>query len=290
MTKVSRVLFCFLAVSVILNGLMVTGILSVLEQNRELSMKTSALILELDAVKSQLEYYRSQAEYYSSLLESLEAGKSLVGESAINVVAVKAVRTGLLETSYMGVTMTCRVELKDGSGRVLINTVPYIGIDLQTSSRTAALVAENLTEAQLGKTDIIITIEAQESIEIVDGPSAGAAITIAIVAAINNQILNDTIFITGTINPDGTIGMVGGLIEKAEAVASANATIFLVPKGQSTVTIYQPIRYNPLPGVTIIKYEETQIDLEAYLKQKGYDTKVIEVENVTEAYQFFTKL
>jgi predicted S18 family serine protease len=72
-------------------------------------------------------------------------------------------------------------------------------------------VAENLTEAQLGKTDIIITIEAQEPIGIVDGPSAGAAITIAIVAAINNQILNNTIFITGTINPDGTIGMVGGL-------------------------------------------------------------------------------
>jgi hypothetical protein len=91
MIKVSKVLFCFLAVSVILNGLTVTGILSVLKQNRELSMKTSALILELDALKSQLEYYRSQAEYYSSLLESLEAGRSLVGESAINVVAVKAV-------------------------------------------------------------------------------------------------------------------------------------------------------------------------------------------------------
>jgi predicted S18 family serine protease len=241
-------------------------------------------------VKSQLEYYKSQAEYYSSLLNSLETGKGLTGESAINVVAVKAVKTSLFETTYTGVTMTCRVELREGSGRVLVNTVPYIGIDLQTSSRTAALVAENLTGAQLGNTDIIITIEAEESVEVVDGPSAGAAITIAIMAAINNQTLNQTVFITGTINPDGTIGMVGGLIEKAEAAASANATIFLVPRGQSTVTVYQPIKYNPVPGITIIEYKETQVNLEAYLKQEGYNLAVKEVEHVTEAYQFFVTM
>jgi len=70
--------------------------------------------------------------------------------------------------------MTCRVELREGSGRVLVSTVPRIGIDLQTSSRTAVFVAENLTGARLGETDAIITIEAEEPVEVVDGPSAGA--------------------------------------------------------------------------------------------------------------------
>jgi predicted S18 family serine protease len=287
MTKAFKILLVFLVISVVLNGFTAAGLLVMLEQNRELSARTSHLVQELDSTKSQLEYYRSQAEYYSSLLEGLEAEKGLVGGSVINVVAVKAVKTGLFETFYVGVTMTCRVELREGAGRVLVNTVPYIGIDLQTSSRTAALVAENLTGAQLGKTDVIITIEAGESVEVVDGPSAGVAITIAIMAAIEGRSLNETVFITGTINPDGSIGVVGGIIEKAEAAALAGGTVFLVPKGQSVVTVYQPVRYSPLPGVIIVKYKETHVNLEDYLKQEGYDITVKEVNHVAEAYEFF---
>lgn len=289
MTRRLRILAAFFVISIALNVFAFTGMMEVLDQNRELSVRVSTLTQELDATRSQLEYYRSQAEHYSSLLEALKGGESLVGEAVINLVAVKAVRLSPFEVSYEGVTMACKVELKEGSGRVLVNTVPYIGIDLQTSSRTAVLVAENFTGARLGETDVIITIEAEESVEVVDGPSAGAAITIATMAAINGHALNETVFITGTINHDGSIGMVGGIIEKAEAAASKGGTIFLVPEGQSVLIVYEPVEHSPLPGVTIIRYRKTTVDLQDYLRQEGYETVVIEVEHVVDAYKIFTQ-
>ena len=45
---------------------------------------------------------------------------------------------------------------------------------------------------------------------------------------------------TGTINPNGTIGEVGGILEKATAAKQIGAKIFLVPIGQSTETNYKP--------------------------------------------------
>lgn len=288
MTKRLTILTAFLMISIALNVFTIVGMMEALEQNRELSLRISALTQELDATKTQLQYYRSQAEHYSSLLEALKGGGSVVGEAIINLVAVKAVRLSPFEVSYEGVTMTCRVELREGSGRVLVNTVPRIGIDLQTSSNIAVSVAENLTGARLGETDVIITIEAEEPVEVVDGPSAGVAITIATMAAINGHALNKTGYITGTISHDGSIGVVGGIIEKAEAAASKGGKIFLVPKGQSVLTVYEPVEHSPLPGITIIKYKKAVVELEDYLRQEGYETVVMEVEHVADAYKIFT--
>ena len=288
MTKRLRILTALFVISIALNVFIITGMMEVLEQNRELSARVSALTQELDATKGQLEYYRSQAEHYSSLLEVLKGGESVVGEAIINLVAVKAARLSPFEVSYEGVTMTCNIELREGSGRVLVNTVPRIGIDLQTSSHIAVSVAENFTGARLGETDVIITIKAEEPVEVVDGFSAGAAITIATMAAINGHALNQTVYITGAINHDGSVRRVGGIIEKAEAAASKGGTIFLVPKGQSVLTVYEPVKYSPFPGVTIIRYRETTMDLQDYLRQKGYETVVIEVEHVVDAYKIFT--
>jgi predicted S18 family serine protease len=288
MTKRLRILAALFVISVVLNAFAIVGMMEVLEQNRELSVRVSALTQELDSTKTQLQYYRSQAEHYSSLLEALKGGESVVGEAIINLVAVKAVRRRPFEVSYEGVTMTCRVELREGSGRVLVNTVPRIGIDLQTSSNIAVFVAENLTGARLGETDTIITIEAEEPVEVVDGPSAGAAITIATMAAINGYALNERVFITGTINPDGSIGVVGGIIEKAVAAASKGGTIFLVPEGQRVLTVLERVEHSPLPGVTIIELRPTKVDLQDYLRQEGYETVVMEVEHVMDAYKIFT--
>lgn len=39
MRKALKILFCFLIASVVLNGLTITGMLQILEQNRQLSVK-----------------------------------------------------------------------------------------------------------------------------------------------------------------------------------------------------------------------------------------------------------
>jgi uncharacterized protein len=146
------------------------------------------------------------------------------------------------------------------------------------------MVAENFTGIELGRTDILVTVISEGEVDVVDGPSAGAAITVAIIASVKGEFINESVFITGTINPDGTIGQVGGIPEKALAAAKMGAREFLVPRGQSIITIWKEERTKIGPLI-IINYKPYNIDLKEYLRQQGYNVKVIEVEKISEAYE-----
>ena len=213
------------------------------------------IFLENRSLTSEVDHYKNLSEFYFSLVKS----EGLVN-SSINVVGVR-------EVFNEGVVMVAEIELRIGEGIPYMSTQPYIGIDLQTSLEMAILVAENTLLLSLEKIDVILTIKSEEEIDIIDGPSAGAAITVVLMSAIKNQTINHNVYITGTINSDGTIGPVGNLLEKALAAAENGAEKFLVPSGQSTVT-----------GTNI----------EEYLRQRGYDTVVIEVATIRQAYQRFT--
>lgn len=66
----------------------------------------------------------------------------------------------------------------------------------------------------------------------IDGPSAGALMTSAVLAAYLGDTINPDVTMTGTINPDGTIGPVGGIPNKLEGAKAAGKTTVLVPGGQ----------------------------------------------------------
>jgi len=270
------------------NNSLMDQIKTLLVQNENLSSTIVNLRQEIENLRSQVEYYRLQAEYYSSFIRGLETNISLIGETEINIVAVRELPEGFFTIRYEGLVLRCKVELRIGSGRVLVNTVPRIGIDLQTSAQTALRVAEKFTAKPLSSTDVIITILAQEEVYIVDGPSAGAAIAIAIIAAIEGRRLSDEIFITGTVMPDGTIGKVGGVAEKAEAAAAKGGTIFLVPKGQGVITVYKRVEKS-VPPFTFITLEPVKVSLQEYLSQRGYNMRVYEVSSISEAYEYFVR-
>jgi PDZ domain-containing protein len=68
----------------------------------------------------------------------------------------------------------------------------------------------------------------------VGGPSAGLAFTLGV---INNMTGSDltggrTVAVTGTIEPDGKVGDVGGVAQKTAAVRKSGAAAFLVPPGE----------------------------------------------------------
>src|SRR5205085_2605882 len=67
--------------------------------------------------------------------------------------------------------------------------------------------------------------------ERVSGPSAGLAFTLAIIDDLTPGDLTGgrRVAITGTIEPDGTVGPVGGVEQKAVAGRDAGATLMLVP-------------------------------------------------------------
>lgn len=66
----------------------------------------------------------------------------------------------------------------------------------------------------------------------IDGPSAGGLMTAAVLASLLGDTIDPTVSMTGTINPDGTIGPVGGIPHKIVGAAEAGKTTVLVPSGQ----------------------------------------------------------
>ena len=133
-----------------------------------------------------------------------------------------------------GVVTPLDVEIKTGTGRTLTNIDRLLfWVDTQQSIQIARNVAESMTNISTKNYDIIYAIEAGNA-TIVGGPSAGAALTLTTIAALQNKTVRSDVMITGTINPDGTIGRVGGVLEKASAAKDVGATIFLVPRGEGT--------------------------------------------------------
>lgn len=66
----------------------------------------------------------------------------------------------------------------------------------------------------------------------VDGPSAGGLFAVAVMASLSGHKLDPAATMTGTINPDGTIGPVGGVAAKLEAAGKHGKKRVCYPSGQ----------------------------------------------------------
>lgn len=68
----------------------------------------------------------------------------------------------------------------------------------------------------------------------IDGPSAGGLMTVGVIAALRGDTVRPDSAMTGTINPDATIGPVGGIPHKIEGAAAAGKKLVLIPYGIRT--------------------------------------------------------
>ena len=68
----------------------------------------------------------------------------------------------------------------------------------------------------------------------IGGPSAGLAFTLAIMDSLSNGKLTGghKVAATGTMDPAGDVGQVGGVQEKTAAVEKAGAQVFFVPQAE----------------------------------------------------------
>jgi Lon-like protease len=66
----------------------------------------------------------------------------------------------------------------------------------------------------------------------VGGPSAGTAFALGIVDKLTDGKLTGgkTVAVTGTIDSDGNVGAIGGVVQKMAGARAAGATIFMLPK------------------------------------------------------------
>lgn len=151
----------------------------------------------------------------------------------LNLPAERQVVTYLpaVDTAGNGVVGVLRTSIKPGSGGVALDVANVLSfLDTQQSAKTAADVAKKYAGIT-GEFDINYVMDVNASA--VEGGSAGAAMAVSVVAALQNRSINSSVMITGTIEPDGSIGMVGSISEKAAAAKAAGATLLLVPEGQS---------------------------------------------------------
>ncbi len=183
-----------------------------------------------------------------------------------------------------GVATTLSVQLIPGRGRILTNINNLLfWVDTQQSIQTAKSVAENLTKVNMSNMDVIYSIDTNATV--IEGPSAGGALTVATVAALKNKPLNASVMMTGTINPDGTIGPVGGILAKAKAAKDIGATLFLVPEGQGIQTTYVPKQTCEQVGsftLCTTEYVKQTVDT-----RQTIGIQVVEVSSVQEALQYF---
>ena len=66
----------------------------------------------------------------------------------------------------------------------------------------------------------------------IDGPSAGALMTVGLLSLMRGDKIKPGITMTGTINPDGTVGPVGGIPYKVDGAKEAKVKTMLIPLGQ----------------------------------------------------------
>lgn len=150
-------------------------------------------------------------------------------------------------SGFVGLSSQVQVRvIADGDGQVFVDTKPLSETDMQASARLAARVAADTLGLDWTEYDYLIVVRSSSTI--IGGPSAGGVMALAITVALHNLAspeqpwtLDDRVAATGTINPDGTIGPVGGIPAKAGGAKDAGITTFLYPAGQevaSTRTVF----------------------------------------------------
>jgi len=145
---------------------------------------------------------------------------------SLKLLAVQETANGTLTGSGADLYL----ELKEGSGRVFLDTYPVPKMDTQISTRFAKEIACHQYDLPCDKYDFIYTIKAQSSI--IGGPSAGAAIAaLTTIAVMDLDYHNGETAITGTINSGGIIGPVGGTKEKIEAASQLGLKKVLIAQG-----------------------------------------------------------
>ncbi|AGK61276.1 Archaeal serine protease [Archaeoglobus sulfaticallidus PM70-1] len=198
-------------------------------------------------------------------------------EVTIKAVAVKSTQPP------EGAVINISVIVTSGKGRVFVSTIPYTQIDMQGSAQLAALTACDLLGLDFTKYDFFFTIKADSPI--VGGPSAGGVMTVAVISALKDLKIENDVYMTGMIYPDGFIGPVGGIPYKMKAAADMGAKIFLIPKGQRIVKVQETVEERKGPLI-VVRTQTKDLDLYEYGKELG--VKVVEVETVQEALAYFT--
>jgi hypothetical protein len=149
----------------------------------------------------------------------------LVGSASIHAPAV------ILENNSATLTLI-NLTVTNGRGSVSVLGPESIGNSTVQSAYTAAQYGASYLNLNFTKYNFTYTIEANTSN--VTGPSAGAAMTLLAISALEHKKLRNDFAITGTISSDGSVGEIGGVYNKVQAAHQSGIDLVLVPSVPAT--------------------------------------------------------
>ena len=239
-------------------------------ENARLSMQVDTDNATIGGSQSQLGLYRLQLQDLTGLINVSPSGP--VGSAVLQGPAVLEQVQYNSNNPYAqgqvvdsGVMLNITAEVKPGKGRVLVDTQPLMGVVFQDAANTAVYVAENRTGVSLDGSDVIFSINAPGQIPSVDGPSAGALMTLLVISAVENKPIREDVTLTGTIDQNGTIGAIGGVVQKAQAAKAAGKSLFLLPGANANLLQYtqQTRQYY---GFTVVQQIPNTVDAKTYVE------------------------
>jgi len=216
-------------------------------------------------------------------------------EDTINIsyrnVTVYAPAVAETNDGYVGVISTITLTIQsNGSGRVFVDTLPLTQIDMQGSARLSVKVAKALVKNNeqciINPDEYDFFFVVRTSSPIIGGPSAGGVMTTAVISLLESWQMDNETVMTGMINPDGSIGPIGGIIQKIDAAYSVGAKRFLIPKGQMEYT--EMIIETVSDGIWETTRTRPVTRNVADYAMDNYGIEVVEVEDINDALLYFT--
>ncbi len=183
------------------------------------------------------------------------AHASIVGRSWIYA---PAVILGNNTGNLTNITLT----VSTGTGKVNVSGAFEVANNTMLSTQTAARYASSFLGLNFSDYNFSYSFHSPETN--VSGPSAGAAMTILAISALENKNIARDFIMTGTVAPDGSIGEVGGIYDKVAAASSIGARFVLVP----AVSQYD---------------QENEL---YYLTQSKFGIPLVQVSNISQAYAY----
>jgi len=182
--------------------------------------------------------------------------------------------------TYFGSPADLYLEIREGEGRVFLDTYPLTKLDTQISMRLSKEIACDYLGVDCSKNDFIYTIKADSNI--IGGPSAGAAATVLTISLLKDISIDENFAITGTINSGGVIGAVGGIKEKIDAAKMMNMTKVFIPEGESISKLSEESLFVLEENDTV----KNAINLTKYAEDIGIE--LIEVSDISDAFYRFS--
>ena len=108
---------------------------------------------------------------------------------------------------------------------------------IRTGMRASGWMAVTATSLLLGNGLGEYNISFDAESRNLDGPSAGGLFTVSVLSVLLGDDLRSDVTMTGTINPDGSIGSVGGIPQKLDGAKQVGKKVVLIPKGTRSLEV-----------------------------------------------------